>query len=86
LLAASRSSIAWKAVAGILVGVATWARWYALSLTAVAVVLSLALLSVPTVLFLAPIVAGRHLERITVPVVIGSAFVVGGSLVLITQG
>ena len=86
LLAASRSSLAWKAVAGILVGVATWARWYALSLTTVVVVLSLALLSVPTVLLLAPIVAGRHLERITVPVVIGSAFVVGGSLVLIAQG
>jgi uncharacterized membrane protein len=78
--------LAWKAVAGIIVGVATWARWYALSLTTVVVVLSLALLSVPTVLLLAPIVAGRHLERITVPVVIGSAFVVGGSLVLIAQG
>lgn len=86
LLAASRSSLAWKAVAGILVGVATWARWYALSLTTVVVVLSLALLSVPTVLLLAPIVAGRHLERITMPVVIGSVFVVGGSLVLIAQG
>lgn len=86
LVSASRSSLAWKAVAGVLVGVATWARWYSLTLTTVAIVLSLALLSVPAVLFLAPILAGRHLERITLPVIVGSAFVVGGSLVLIAQG
>lgn len=86
ILSASRSSLAWKAVAGVLVGIATWARWYSLTFTSVAIVLSLALLAVPTVLFLAPIFAGRHLERITVPVVVGSAFVVGGSLVLIAQG
>lgn len=86
IVAASRSALAWKVVAGVLVGIATWARWYSLSLTTVAIVLSLALLSVPTVLLLAPLMAGRHLERITAPVVIGSAFVVGGSLILITQG
>ena len=86
LVSASRSSLAWKAVAGVLVGVATWARWYSLTLTTVAIVLSLALLSVPAVLFLAPILAGRHLERITLPVIVGSAFVVAGSLVLIAQG
>lgn len=86
LVAASRTSVAWKVLAGILVGLATWTRWYSLSLASVAAVLSLALVSVPTVLFLAPIVAGRHLERITVSIVIGSAFVVGGALVLIAQG
>lgn len=86
LISVSGSALGWKVVAGILVALATWTRWYSLSLASVAAVLSLALLSVPTVLFLAPIVAGRQLERITRSVVVGSALVVSGSLVLIGRG
>jgi drug/metabolite transporter (DMT)-like permease len=85
LVASSRSVLAWKVAAGLLVGVATWSRWYALGLTSVAVVLGLGLLTVPTVMVLAPVVSGKHLERITLSVVIGSAFVVGGALVLIVR-
>jgi uncharacterized membrane protein len=80
---ASRTAMAWKLTAGVLVGLSTWARWYALSLTPVAVVLGLGLLSVPTVIGLAPLLVGRHVERITVPVVVGSALVTAGALVLI---
>lgn len=83
---ASRGALAGKVVAGVLVGLATWTRWYALSLASVAVVLSLALLSVPTVMVLAPVLAGRRLERVTAPVLAGSAVVVAGALVLIAQG
>ena len=54
-----------KLVAGVLVGAATWSRWAALEDADVGAVLALNLLSVPTVLLLAPIVAGRHLERVT---------------------
>lgn len=86
LASASRSALRWKVAAGLLVGLATWTRWYALGLAPVAVVLGLALLSVPTVIVLAPIAAGRRLEPITVPVVVGSAFVVAGALVLILRG
>jgi drug/metabolite transporter (DMT)-like permease len=86
LVASSRNVLAWKVAAGLLVGVATWSRWYALGLTSVAVVLGLGLLTVPTVMVLAPVVSGKHLERITLSVVIGSAFVVGGALVLIVRG
>ncbi|HEX9122784.1 MAG TPA: EamA family transporter [Actinomycetota bacterium] len=82
---APRQALNWKIVAGVLVGLATWTRWYALSLSPVAVVLSLGLLSVPTVIALAPVAAGRHLERVTASVVAGSALVVAGALVLILQ-
>lgn len=82
----SRDVLAWKVVAGLLVGLATWSRWYALGLTSVATVLGLGLLTVPTVMVLAPVVAGRRLERVTVPVLVGSALVVGGALVLIVRG
>src|SRR6266545_1805895 len=78
--------LASKVVAGLLVGLATWSRWYALGLASVAAVLGLGLLTVPTVMVLAPVVSGKHLERITVPVVVGSAFVVAGALVLIFRG
>jgi hypothetical protein len=49
------------------------------------VVLSLGLLSVPTVIVLAPILAGRHLERVTASLVAGSTLVVAGALILILQ-
>jgi drug/metabolite transporter (DMT)-like permease len=86
LVSSSRSVLAWKIGAGLLVGIATWSRWYALGLASVAAVLGLGLLTVPTVMLLAPVVSGKHLERITGSVVIGSSFVVGGALVLILRG
>jgi drug/metabolite transporter (DMT)-like permease len=75
----------WKVLAGFLVAGATWARWAALEDVSVGGVLALTLLSVPIVLFLAPILAGRHLERVTLPVWAGAALVVAGSLVLISE-
>jgi len=79
-------TMTWKIVAGVLVGFATWTRWYALALNPVTVVLSLGLLSVPTVIALAPLLAGRHLEQVTRAVVLGSALVVVGALVLAAPG
>jgi hypothetical protein len=78
-----REALAWKLAAGVLVGVSIWARWYAVALVPVAVVLGLGLLSVPTVLAAAPLLVGRQLEPITPAVVAGSALVVAGALVLI---
>lgn len=79
-------ALGWKIVAGVLVGFATWTRWFALSLDPVTVVLSLGLLSVPTVIVLAPLLAGRQLESVTRAVVLGSALVVAGALVLVAPG
>jgi drug/metabolite transporter, DME family len=82
---ASRTAMTWKLAAGVLVGLSTWARWYAFSLASVAVVLGLALLSVPTVMVLAPLLVGRDHERVTRPVVVGAGLVVAGALVLIAN-
>lgn len=83
---ASRRSLSWKMAGGLLVGAGTWGRWYALSLEPVAVVLGLGLLTVPTVMLLAPAIAGRVLEPVTTTVLLGAAFVVGGALLLIVRG
>jgi drug/metabolite transporter, DME family len=78
----TREALAWKLAAGVLVGVSTWTRWYAVALVPVAVVLALGLLSVPTVMAAAPALVGRRAERITAPVPAGSALVVAGALVI----
>lgn len=83
--------VAWEATsmklaAGLLVGFSTWTRWIALDLSPVAVVLALGLLSVPTVMLVAPPLAGRHEERVTARVWLGAALVVSGSLLLVLRG
>jgi drug/metabolite transporter (DMT)-like permease len=82
----ARGALAFKLLAGLLVALATWWRWIALDGAAVGVVLALSLLSVPTVLLLAPLVVGRHLERVGPRVWAGATLVVGGALALIAVG
>jgi drug/metabolite transporter (DMT)-like permease len=72
-----------KLLAGVLVAVSTWWRWAALEDATVGAVLALNLLSVPVVLFLAPVMAGRHIERVTAGLWAGAALVVSGALILI---
>jgi drug/metabolite transporter (DMT)-like permease len=81
--AVRRSAVGLKLLAGLLVGVSTWWRWAALEDTAVGPVLALALLSVPVVLLLAPVLAGRHVEKVTGGLVAGAGLVVSGALILI---
>jgi hypothetical protein len=49
-------------------------------------VLALALVSVPIVLFVSPLLMGRHLEHVTVKVWAGAGLVVAGALTLIATG
>jgi drug/metabolite transporter (DMT)-like permease len=79
----SRLSLAFKLLAGLMVGLSVWARWAALDYTSIAVVLALGLLSVPVVLLLSPMLMGRHVERVTVQIWLGAALVVVGGLVLV---
>jgi drug/metabolite transporter (DMT)-like permease len=72
-----------KLLAGVLVAFATWSRWIALDDAAVGVVLALNLVSVPIVLFFAPLLSGRVLEQVTTRVWAGAGLVVAGSLALI---
>ena len=84
--AIGRDALGFKIAAGLLVGFATWWRWLAIDGADVAVVLALALVSVPIVLFLSPLLVGRHLERVTRRVWFGAALVVAGALTLIAVG
>jgi drug/metabolite transporter (DMT)-like permease len=79
----SLDALAFKLVAGLMVGLSVWARWESLDDAGIAVVLALGLLSVPVVLFSSPLLMGRHVERVTPAVWTGAALVVGGALVLI---
>src|SRR6266566_5974165 len=74
-----------KLAAGVLVGLSTWTRWEALALSPVAVVLALGLLSVPTVILVAPPLAGRQEEPITARILLGATLVVAGSLFLVVR-
>ena len=79
----ARGALGFKLAAALLVAFATWWRWIALDDASVGVVLALGLLSVPVVLFLAPVLVGGHLEQVTARVWAGSALVVGGALTLL---
>jgi drug/metabolite transporter (DMT)-like permease len=79
----AREALAFKVLAGVLVALATWWRWLAIDGADVAVVLALALVSVPIVLFVSPLLVGRHLERVTRKVWLGAGLVVAGALTLI---
>jgi DME family drug/metabolite transporter len=79
----ARDALLLKLGAGVVVALATWSRWVALDDAEVAVVLALALLSVPVVLLLAPLISGRHVEVVTGKVWGGAALVMLGSLLLI---
>ena len=68
--------------AGVFVGLATWARWIALDMAPVAVVMALGRANVPVVIFLAPLLVGRRAERVTVRVWVGAALIVAGAVLL----
>jgi len=51
-----REALGFKLIAGLLVGLSTWARWVALGLAPVAVVLAITMVSVPMVIWLSPLV------------------------------
>ena len=72
-----------QVLAGIFVGLGVWARYIAIGLSPVAVVLALLRISVPLVLLLSPLLIGRKEENVTGRLWLGSVLIVVGSLVLI---
>jgi drug/metabolite transporter (DMT)-like permease len=78
-------AMSFKLAAGTLVALATWWRFLALDAVAVAVVLTMNMLAVPVVLFVAPIVSGRHIERVTSRVWAGALLVLAGTAILILE-
>ncbi len=82
----STEAMVFKFVAGSLVGLSTWARWVALDLAPVGVVLAVTMVSVPVTILLSPIAVGRHMERVTPRLWAGASVIVGGSLLLVWYG
>ena len=78
----SRDAWLFQLAAGAIVGLATWARWIALDMAPVAVVMALGRTNVPIVIFLAPLLVGRKAERVTVRVWLGAALIVAGAVIL----
>ena len=78
----SRDAWLFQLAAGVIVGLATWARWIALDMAPVAVVMALGRTNVPIVIFLAPLLVGRKAERVTVRVWLGAALIVAGAVIL----
>jgi drug/metabolite transporter (DMT)-like permease len=76
-------ALVFKVIAGALVAFSQWARWIALALAPIGVVLSITQLSVPVAILLTPLFVGRDIERVTSRVWLGAAIVVAGSLLLI---
>jgi drug/metabolite transporter (DMT)-like permease len=76
-------TLALKLFAAVLVAFATWFRLLALGETDVAVVLATNLVGVPITLVLAPLMVGRHVERVDARVWGGGLLVVTGVLALI---
>lgn len=80
----SGETLALKVMAGVLVGLSQWARWEALHLAPIGVVLSLTqITAVLVVIVFSPMLVGRHLERVTSRVWIGALVILSGTLMLI---
>lgn len=77
-----RDALLFQLGAGVLVGLSTWARWIALDMAPVAVVLSLGRLNVPVVILLSPLLVGRKQERVTARVWLGAGLIVAGAVLL----
>ena len=75
-------AMVFQIMAGVFVGLSTWARWIALAMAPVAVVMALGRLNVPVVIFLAPLLVGHKAEGVTARVWLGAGLIVGGALVL----
>jgi len=78
----TRDALWFQLGAAFFVGISTWARWIALDMTSVSVVLALGRLNVPVVILLSPFLVGKAAENVTLRVWLGAAMIVGGSLIL----
>jgi uncharacterized membrane protein len=78
----TRDAMSFQLAAGVLVGLATLARWIALDMSPVAVVMALGRMNVPIIILLSPLLVGRQQERVTARLWLGAGLVVGGAVIL----
>ena len=82
----ARRTLVFQVIAGLLVGLSTWARWFALDLAPVGVVLGLGRLNVPVVILISPWLIGGQLEKVTWKIWLGAGFILAGSVILALHG
>lgn len=78
----SRDAMFFQLAAGVFVGLATWARWIALDMSPVAVVMALGRMNVPIIILLSPLLVGRKQERVTARLWLGAGLIVSGAVIL----
>ena len=78
----TNDAIVFQLAASVFVGLSTWLRWIALNKAPVSVVLALGRLNVPVVIQLSPMFVGKARENVTARVWLGTALIVGGSIIL----
>jgi uncharacterized membrane protein len=78
-----RSAWYFQALAGVLIGLGTWARYIATDLVEIGVVLALGRINTPLVLLVSPILFGRKQEPVTIKVWLGAGLIIIGSLVIL---
>lgn len=81
-----RAAWYFQALAGVLIGLGTWARYIATDLTEIGVVLALGRVNTPLVLLVSPLLFGQKQEPVTVKVWFGAGLIILGSLLLIVGG
>jgi uncharacterized membrane protein len=79
----SRATWFFQILAGVFIGLGTWARYIATDLTEVGVVLALGRVNTPLVLLIAPFLFGRHQEPVTLKIWIGAGLIIFGSFLII---
>jgi drug/metabolite transporter (DMT)-like permease len=81
-----RGILPWVALSSILVAAALASQWKAWELIEISVAITLLQLATPTVVILAPLIAGGEAERPNLRVVAGMAAIVGGSMLVVWTG
>lgn len=77
------ANIGWMVLAGVLVAIAIASQWTSYDLITIAVAITLMQLSAPVVIVSAPFIIGTEMEHISTPLVVGTALIMSGSVLVI---
>ena len=81
-----RAALLWVSLSSLLVAGAVASQWKAWDLIEISVAITLLQLSTPTVVILAPLIAGGEAERATPRLLAGMAAILGGSMLVVWTG
>ncbi len=82
----SREGLAWVTLAGVMVAACIALQWIAFDRIAIAIAITVMQLSAPTVVTVAPLLVKSDAEKPTLPMLLGMAAVLAGSVVVVLSG